>query len=89
VEEFFAKVAVTVVSAFTVTSQSPVPVHPPPLNPVNVEPVAAVADSVTLLPPSTISLHVEPQSIPAGVLVTVPEPVPAFVTVSECCGTGP
>ena len=40
-------VAVTVVAAVTVTVHGPVPEHPPPLQPVNVEPVAGVAVSVT------------------------------------------
>jgi hypothetical protein len=76
------------VSELTVTSHEPVPVQPPPRKPVNVESELGVADSVTLLPSATFSLHVEPQSIPAGVLVTVPEPEPDRVTVSECCAPG-
>lgn len=43
-------VAVTVVAAFTVTVHGAVPVHPPPLQPVKVEPVAGVAVSVTDAP---------------------------------------
>src|SRR5438552_4662390 len=37
------KVAVTVVAAESVTVQAPVPEHPPPLQPVKVEPAAGVA----------------------------------------------
>jgi hypothetical protein len=42
--------AVTVVAAFIVTVQGPVPLQPPPLHPVKVEPVAGVAVRVTLVP---------------------------------------
>ena len=45
-----SKVAMTVVVAFKVTVQGPVPVQPPPLQPLNVEPVAGVAVSVTVVP---------------------------------------
>src|SRR5262245_42283227 len=76
------KVAVTVVAAFKVTTQVPVPVHPPPLQPVNVEPVDAEAVRVTTVPPVNAIEHPVPQLMPAGELVTVPLPVPAFVTVS-------
>jgi len=77
-----ANVAVTVCAAFTVTLQVPVPVQPPPLQPVNVEPVAGVALNVTAVPVVNDVEHVVPQEIPAGVLVTVPLPAPVFVTVS-------
>ncbi len=43
-------VAVTVVAAFMVTTQEPVPEQPPPLQPVNVEPPAAAAVRVTTVP---------------------------------------
>jgi hypothetical protein len=43
-------VAVTVVAAVSVTVHVPVPVHPPPLQPANVDPVAGVAVSVTIVP---------------------------------------
>jgi hypothetical protein len=43
------KLAVTLVAAFIVTVQEPVPVHAP-LQPVKVEPFAGVADRVTLVP---------------------------------------
>ena len=42
--------AVTEVAAVTDTTQVPVPEHPPPDHPVNVEPVAGVAVSVTEVP---------------------------------------
>ena len=45
-----AKLAVTVVAAFTVTEQLPVPEHPPPLQPLNADPASAAAVSVTTVP---------------------------------------
>lgn len=47
---FWLKVAVTDSSAFMVTEQVPVPEQPPPLQPANVEPEAAVAVRVTTVP---------------------------------------
>ena len=67
------------------------PVHAP-LNPVKVPPPVAVAFSVTALPDAKLDWQVPlatpevtVQLIPAGVLVTVPEPVPEPVTVSLGC----
>src|SRR5436309_11992923 len=75
------KVAVTVVAALKVTVQVPVPVHPPPLQPPKVEPAAGAAVSVTAVPLAKLAEQVTPQVMPAGALVTVPAPVPAFETV--------
>src|SRR5689334_4246750 len=67
------------------TEHAPVPVTVQLLlQPPNVEPAAGVAVSVTVLLRWKSAVHVAPQEIPAGELVTVPEPVPAFATVS--CG---
>src|SRR5207249_6592909 len=77
-----AKVAVTVVAALRVTVQVPVPEHPPPLQPVKVEPAAGVAVNVTAVPLAKLAVQVAPQLIPTGALVTVPLPVPAWLTVS-------
>jgi hypothetical protein len=52
-----------------------------PLQLVNVEPLAAVPVSVTVTPVVKYALHVDPQSIPDGLVVTVPEPDPVFVIV--------
>src|SRR5207247_4372930 len=76
-----AKVAVTVVAAMRVTVQVPVPEHPPPLQPVKVEPAAGVALRVITVPLAKLAVHVAPQLIPAGALVTVPLPVTDGVTV--------
>src|SRR5205814_1699813 len=75
------KVAVTVVAAETVTTHDPVPAQPPPLQPLKVEPAAGAAVSVTAVPLAKLAVHVAPQVIPAGELLTVPLPVPAGVTV--------
>jgi len=74
------KVAVTDLAALMVTMQEPVPVHAP-LQPVNVEPTAAVAVRVTDAPLVKPNEQVAPQVIPAGELVTVPLPVPALTSV--------
>jgi len=47
-----ANVAVTVVPAFRVTVQVPVPEQPPPLQPEKVEPAAGVAVKITVVPPA-------------------------------------
>jgi len=75
------KVAVTVVAALSVTTQVLVPVQPPPLQPLNVEPVCGDAVRVTTVPIVNEVVHVVPQLMPAGELVTVPTPAPAFETV--------
>ena len=53
-----------------------------PFQPVKVEPPLGVAVSVTLVPLVKLVLQVDPQLIPAGLLVTVPVPVPLLVTVN-------
>src|SRR5882762_4113243 len=77
-----AKVAVTACAALIVTMQVPVPVQPPPLQPVKVEPAAGVAVRVTAAPLVKAAEHVVPQETPAGALVMVPAPAPALLTVS-------
>jgi hypothetical protein len=74
-------VAVTVALLFNVMLQAPVPVQAPD-QPANVEVVFGAAVSVTMVPLVKLALHVAPQLIPAGLLVTVPAPVPALWTVS-------
>jgi hypothetical protein len=74
------KVAVTVLSASMVTVQVPVPLQAP-LQPAKVEPVAGVGVKVTTAPLVKSAEHVGPQSIPDGLLVTVPCPEPVLFTV--------
>src|SRR5947199_7739100 len=76
------KVAVTVVAALRVTVQAPGPEQPPPVQPLKVEPPAGAAVSVTAVPLAKLAAQVAPQVMPAGLLVTVPAPVPALETVS-------
>src|SRR3954453_5056937 len=75
-------VAVIVTGAPMVSMQVPVPLHPPPDQPVNVEPVAGAALNVTAVPFVKFSLQSTPQLMPAGTDVMVPAPLPAFVTLS-------
>src|SRR5687767_8486745 len=74
-------VAVALRAAVIVKTQPPVPVHAP-LQPPKVDPLAAAAVSVTDAPLAKLAVHVAPQLIPLGDEVTVPVPVPAFVTAS-------
>ena len=52
-----------------------------PVQALKVDPSEAVAVSVTVVPLSKSPEHVDPQLIPAGLDVTVPFPMPDFVTV--------
>lgn len=76
------KVAVTLRAAVIDNAQVPVPVHAP-LQPPNVEPLAAAAESVTEVPLAKLAVQVVPQLNPEGDDVTVPVPVPALVTAKE------
>ena len=80
------KVAVTVVASLTVTTHVPVPLQPPPLQPLNKDPGAGVADSATSVSCGNAAAHVAPQSMPSGVLVTVPAPAPVGETASTKFG---
>jgi hypothetical protein len=79
------KVAVTAAAALIVTVHGPVPVQAP-LHPVKAEPALGVAVRVTTVPLTKSALHVAPQLIPAGLLVTDPMPDPAGVSVSVYVG---
>ena len=65
-------------------------VQPDPLQPAKVDPAAGVAVKVTAVPLLYVPEQVLPQLMPAGLLVTVPLPVPAFVIervkVCGACG---
>jgi hypothetical protein len=79
--------ALTVAAAFIVTVHAPVPLQAP-VQPAKVEPLVAAGVSVTSVAWLKLALHVAPQLIPAGALVTVPLPVPLRVTLSRNCGGG-
>ena len=76
-----AKVAVTLVLPFIVTvhvlAKSP---HPPPFQPKKPQLVAGLAVNVTCAPGLKFALHVEPQLIPDGELVTAPPGLPISET---------
>jgi hypothetical protein len=75
-----SNVAVTVAAVFT--TQLPVPEQPLPLHPVKVDPLSAVADSVTVALFKKLALQSAPQSIPVGTETTFPVPVPPLRTVT-------
>ena len=69
-----------VVLLLRVIGQGAVPEHPPPDQPVKVDPDEGSAVNVTVVPSVNDALQVEPQSIPGGSLVTLPSPVPDLET---------
>ena len=75
-------VAVTVVAALIATVHVVPETVLHPLQLANVDPPAALAVRVTLVPLSYGSEQSAPQLIPAGLEVTVPLPLPVLVTVS-------
>ena len=77
------KVAVTVRAWLMVTVQVPAPVQFSPLQPAKLEPALAVALSVTLVPVANVLEQAAVQLMPVGLLVTVPPPAPARLTVSD------
>jgi len=76
------KVAVAEAFAVRVTLQEPVPLHAPD-HPAKVEDELGDALSVTAVPLAKVASQVEPQLIPAGLLVMVPPPAPDPFTVSS------
>jgi hypothetical protein len=76
-------VAVTDCAEFIVTKQVPLPVQAP-LQLLKTQPAAAAGVKVTWVPAVKRPLHVPGQSMPEGLLVTVPLPLTVTVsTVSE------
>jgi hypothetical protein len=67
------KAADTLAAALIITTQLPLPLHTPP-QPLKTAPWAGVAVSVTGVPLPKLELHVAPQVMPGGELVTVPLP---------------
>jgi len=55
-----------------------------PDQPEKTEPLAGGAVSATPAPVAYAWEHVEPQVMPAGLELTVPDPFPAFVTFKVC-----
>ena len=74
-------VAVTLRAWFIGTEHAPLPEHAP-AQLVNVEPVAALAVSTTVVPSVKVAVQFAPQLMPAGTEVTVPEPLPGRETAS-------
>ena len=68
------------------TVQVPVPLQPPPIQPVKTDLVAALADKVTIADGENSWEQTAPQVIPAGLEVTVPLPVPLFATETITVG---
>src|SRR5512145_2816953 len=71
-----------VVSEPRATEHSPVPLQPPPAQPLNCELGAATALRVTTVPSANRPLQSGPQLTPDGRLWTLPVPVPALEIVT-------
>jgi hypothetical protein len=70
------KLAMTEVFCIRVTPQAPVPLHAPD-QPAKNDFAVGEALSVTWVPLEKLAVQVEPQLMPAGLLLTVPPPPPA------------
>jgi hypothetical protein len=81
------KLAPTVVDAVTIKLHEAVPEHAPD-QPVNEFPGAGAAVRFTVVPLLKAAEHVGPQLIPAGELVTVPDPLTLTVTCKPVEGGG-
>src|SRR5690349_5605957 len=81
-----SKVTKTFVSATTLKAQPPRPEQPPP-QPANCQPGSGTGVRTICVPSARAAEHVVPQSIPAGVDRTLPEPL--FEIVKKCCAAGP
>src|SRR5438309_10702340 len=71
----------TLVRSLRVTAQVPVPVQPPPLQPLKIEPVAGAAVNVTAVPLAYGAEQVRSEERRAGKQGTVPPPAPALLSV--------
>jgi hypothetical protein len=83
-----ANAAPTVVAVASVTVHGPLPEHPPPDQPLKIEPAAGAAVRVTLVPAVNVAEQTVPQVMPAGALVTAPLPVRATVSVTGAVEAG-
>ena len=80
-----ANVAVTLFALLSVNRhEATVPAQSPD-QPTKAVPAPGVAVRVTVLPEATYSQQVSPQLMPAGLLVTVPVPLPTVFTFSNIC----
>jgi hypothetical protein len=70
-----------------VNEHAPVPEQTVLLHPPNTDPEAGVSARLIAVPEAKVAEHVDPQLMPDGVLVTVPDPVPDFVNVNVNVGT--
>ena len=68
---------------FKVMVQAAVPVQPPPVHAMKAKLLAAFGVRVTFVPAGKVAEHVVGQLIPAGLLLTVPEPA----TVTDRVGS--
>jgi hypothetical protein len=82
---FELNVAVAEVAAVKSRVQLDVPLHTPD-HPANVEPDLGVAFSVNEVPLEKLATQVVPQSIPEGLLVIVPDPVPTLCSAIRIWG---
>jgi hypothetical protein len=80
-----ANVAVTLRAAVMLTVQVVAEPEQAPLQPVKLDVGDGAAVSVTDVPSAKLAEQVDGQLMPAGELVTLPDPAPAFVTVRVRC----